>query len=241
MGEFSDWGGMGLPGDTDVGPAGAGGDPYGGMDDLGDLGSFVEALPTGALPGGADNQFTPFSPNGGFDFTDVLRGTGYRLPPQRSILAKQPLFGGGGMLYNTTPASPYGGDVPNLGTGPQVLTRSQADASSAGAIVRSVRQNTGLRVTARSIVNLIIRYGFPAAAALTKLDLPSLLALFMREKGVRHHRRGPGLYTIARKLRAADRLRHTVARVLGRARPGGHRRRAPRAPYHHFARRKKKR
>ncbi len=238
MGEFSDWGGMGLPGDTDVGVTGAGGDPYGGMDDMGDMGSFVESLPTGALPGGSENQFTPFSPNGGYDFTDVLRGTALRLPPMRSILAKQPLFGGGGMLYNTTPASPYGGDVPTLGTGPQVLTRSQADASSAGAIVRSVRQNTGLRVTARSIVGLIIRYGFPAAAALTKLDLPSLLALFMREKGVRHHRRGPGLYTIARKLRSADRLRASVGRILGRARPGGHRRRAP---YHHFRRRSRRR
>lgn len=235
MSEFSDWGGMGLPGpDTDTAPAGAGGDPYGGGDysGIGDI--DVEALPTGALPGGADGQLTPFSPNGGWDFTDVLKGG---VP---SILAKgRPLVGPNGYFYD-----PGGGELPNLGTYPPVRSRSQAvgtlDASSsAGDIVRWVRQNTGLRVTARSIVGLIVRYGFKAAAALTQLDFGSLLKLFMRQKGVTHHRRGPGLYTVARKLRAADRLRATAARILGRGMH--HARRQRRAPYHAFRRRSHRR
>src|SRR5439155_23028169 len=121
-----------------------------------------------------------------------------------------------------------------LGTVPTVKARGQnggSSAQTAGAIVRQVRDATGLRVTARAIVGLIVKYGFQAAAALTKLDGQSLLWLFMRAKGVRHHRRGPGLYTISRRLAAADRLRHTVARVLGR---GGYHRHRRRAPYHHF-------
>ena len=110
--------------------------------------------------------------------------------------------------------------------------------STSGDIVRWVRQNSGLRVTARSIVGLIVRYGFKAAAALTQLDPQYLLSLFMQQKGVVHHRRGPGLYTVARKLRAADRLRHTVARVLGRGGGGRHRRRGG---YHIMRRRRSRR
>lgn len=207
---MGDW----NPDGGDTADAGAGGDPYGGAD-WGDVGTFgMETMPTGMLPGGAENQFSPFSPSGGWDFTDVLKGS-------RSILAgAQPLLGPGGSIYDT------GGGLPNLGTSPAVRARGGLAASSNGGdIVRWVRQSTGLRVTARSIVNLIVRYGFPATAALTKLDFGSLLKLFMRQKGVTHHRRGPGLYTVARKLRAADRLRMTAARILGRAH--GQRRRAP--------------
>lgn len=229
MGEFTDWGGMGLDGsgggqlpDADVDTAGAGGDPFGGGDfggvDPG--GDFAESASQGALPGGADGQYSPFSPNGGVDVTD-LWGTS-----QASMLAKSFSLGPGGNIMKYDDGGSSGGAVVG-----------GARASTA-AIVRYVKQTTGLRVTARSIVGLIVRYGFPAAAALTKLQLPQLLALFMQQKGVRHHRRGPGLYTIGRKLRAADRLRQHVARVLGRG--GGHRRRRARGGFHTMRRRRRR-
>jgi len=207
----------------DTAPAGAGGDPYAGDDMawMSDSGGTqgAEALSTGVLPGGSDGQYSPFSPNQGFDATDAISHAAY--------------------AYTTPGGSGMGtGAMPNLGMMPMPAplrargaTVALSTASSAGDIVRYVRQNTGLRVTARSIVGLIVRYGFQAAAALTQLDFGSLLKLFMRQKGVTHHRRGPGLYTVARKLRAADRLRATAARILGRAH--GHRRRAPRR-HHHF-------
>jgi hypothetical protein len=215
----------------DTAPAGGGGDPYGGddMSWMSDSGGTegAEAASPGVLPGGSDGQWSPFSPNQGFDATDVMRNAAYAYSTP----------GGSGFGTGAQPA------LPNLGTMamPRPLAARGAmvalgAASSAGDIVRFVRQNTGLRVTARSIVGLIVRYGFQAAAALTQLDFGSLLKLFMRQKGVTHHRRGPGLYTVARKLRAADRLRATAARILGRSH--GHRRRAHRR-HHHFGRKRR--
>ncbi len=216
----------------DTAPAGAGGDPYAGddMSWMSDSGGTegAEAMSTGVLPGGSDGQYSPFSPNQGFDATDVVRNAAYAYS------------GPGGSGFGTG-AQP---GLPNLGTMamPRPLGRggnvALTTTSSAGDIVRYVRQNTGLRVTARSIVGLIVRYGFQAAAALTQLDFGSLLKLFMRQKGVTHHRRGPGLYTVARKLRAADRLRATAARILGRAHGRGRTRRAPRR-HHHFGRKRR--
>jgi hypothetical protein len=238
MGEsvpFTDFGGMGLPGgdtpDVDVGTGGGSGDPYGG----GDFGGFgegaLEAASQGALPGGADGQLTPFSPNGGVDATDIFKlgsfgraaGSMLQIGPRGSILS-----------YDSA-----GGGLPNLGTSPAVRARGETSASVAGAIVRQVRATTGLRVTAHSIVALIVRYGFEAAARLTGLAAQQLLTLFMAQKGVRHHRRGPGLYTIARKFRQHARLQATVSRILGR---GGHaQRRHRRAPFHTMRRRSRRR
>lgn len=227
-GFFGDVLGQDYGGDVDVATAGAGGDPYGG----GDWGGFddgAEAYATGMLPGGAENQFTPFSPGGGWDFTDVLKGAA----GGGAMLARG-LVGPNGYLYDTRSGG-GGGEIPNLGVGPMVRSRSQGGVpvaldttSSAGDIVRWVRQSTGLRVTARSIVSLIVRYGFNAAAALTQLDFGSLLKLFMRQKGVTHHRRGPGLYTLARQFRKYERLKHTVSKILGRACGPGRARGAPR-------------
>src|SRR6266849_1570089 len=133
------------------------------------------------------------------------------------------------------------GQGPNLGVSPMPRGSPgfpggvNTSSARAGGLVRYVRQQSGLRISARAIVALILKYGFAAAATLTKLGAADLLFLFMREKGVRHHRRGPGLYTVARKLRAAQRLQHTVARILGRGFRGGRHsyvrhRRAP--PFH---------
>lgn len=226
MGEYSDWSGPAdpselggnmsdwNPGSDDVAPAGSGGDPYGGGDwDMGGQ-DFTEASTTGVLPGGADGQYSPWSPNGGFDVSDAWR-----------LAAGSGILPGLAQHAGLTIGGPNG---INLGTSPQVLSRSQAGGAgvSASDIVRSVRQSTGLRVTAKSIVNLIVRYGFPAAARLTGLAAQQLLVLFMRQKGVVHRKRGPGLYTIARKLRQAERLQHTVSRILGRARHAAPARRA---------------
>jgi len=102
----------------------------------------------------------------------------------------------------------------------------------AGMIVHRIRVSTGLRVSWRSLVNLIMRYGFDPVVAMTGAAQEELLFLFMAAKGVRHHHRGPGLYTISKKLRRADRLRATARRILGpalhahaRARHAFHRRR----------------
>jgi hypothetical protein len=220
-GTMADWTGGG-----DTAPAGAGGDPYAGAPPDS---STPETFDTGTLPGGPDAQLTPFSPQGGFDFTNVLQGAGG-------------LFGRRASPWRASMSSSW--DIGSAATAPNLGTTAPAGAPESmltGDIVRWVRAATGLRVSAASIVGLIVRYGFQAAAALTKLDFPSLLQLFMQAKGVRHHRRGPGLYTIARKLRAADRLRDTCRRILGGGHTGYHRAaRARRAPYHHFRRKKKR-
>ena len=240
----------------DVATTGAGADPFGsggdggvatwgtgGAGDGSDISNYPEAASTGNLPGGTDSQLTPFSPGGGFDFTNVLGGAG--------ALQKAGLFGPNGSIYDT--------NRPNIGTGPYPQARPRGGFDSygpssprragaamtytgqyagqgVGELVRWVRQSSGLRVTAQSIVGLIVRYGFRAAAALTRLDMSGLLAIFMSKKGVRHHRRGPGLYTVSRKLRAADRLAATVSRIMSRARSC-----APRRSSNQFHARRKRR
>jgi hypothetical protein len=216
-GTMADWTGGG-----DAAPAGAGGDPYAGAPPDS---ATPETFDTGALPGGPDAQLGPWSPKGGMDFTDMLKGGaglfGRQAAPWSAGMSSQWQIGSAASRTQLGMTAPAG------------------SAMSTSDIVRFVRQSTGLRVTANSIVALIVRYGFQAAAALTRLDFASLLQLFMSKKGVRHHRRGPGLYTVARKLRAADRLRQTCARILGRG--GSHgAARARRAPYHHFRRKRRR-
>src|SRR5437899_3016663 len=55
----------------DTAPTGAGADPYG--TNLVPGGS-AEEWSTGMLPGGPDGQLSPWSPGGGFDFTNLFRG-----------------------------------------------------------------------------------------------------------------------------------------------------------------------
>lgn len=208
------------------GDVNAGGDPYGG--DGSDFPS--DAGTTGMLPGGADGQLTPFSPGGGFDFTNVLGGMaravggGARARPAAYLQYQGP--SAGGFQAGTGPG-------PNIGTfpmpPPQLAGRGgPSTAQRVGLVVRGIRAATGMRVSARSLVGLIVKYGFQAAANLTGAAPADLLTVFFAAKGVRHHRRGPGLYTIGRKLRAADRLRHRAAKILGRGmRLGGAGRKGP--------------
>jgi len=242
---MGEWGDYGAPEadpanyGIDTAPTGAGADPFGGTDDPYGTGDpYNSALPggtaeewsTGMLPGGADGQLSPYSPGGGWDATNIFSRPAAWLGAGRGFAGmgtgSMPVGGAGGLMVPMRRA--YGG-------GAAVTLGAQ---STSGDIVRWVRQNSGLRVTARSIVGLIIRYGFKAAAALTQLDPSYLLSLFMQQKGVVHHRRGPGLYTLARKFRKYESLKRTVARVLGRG-GGGHRHR--RGGFHHMRRRSRRR
>jgi len=237
-----DMGGSNLgPLDSDVAPAGAGGDPYGTGDPYAP--ADLEAGSTGRLPGGQDAQLGPWSPDQGFDFSNLFKPAAWVGAGRGSGSG---FIGAGTGGFPLLP--PGGGGAASDGLDFLPMRRARASrcpvgaldaSSSTGEIVRWVRENTGLRVTAASIVGLIVRYGFRAAAALTQLDLRSLLALFMQKKGVRHHHRGPGLYTVARKLRSADRLRATAARILGRG-YAYHRHARHRAPYHTFHRRRRR-
>jgi hypothetical protein len=198
----------------DTAPAGAGGDPFAGASP--DT-TTPETADLGLMPGGGDNQFSPFSPGGGFDFTNALQ-----LGAGASRLASSFNMGGPrGLTWQGGPDAAPQPTGPNLGV--------MSNAQQVGAIVKYIRGSTGLRVSAKSIVGLIVRYGFQAAAAMFRVDVGSLLPVFMRAKAVRHHRRGPGLYTIAKKLRRADRLRATVRHLLGPAVSGHHHHAAPRA------------
>jgi hypothetical protein len=206
----------------DVAPAGAGGDPFA---DAPPDAATPETFDTGIQPGG-DSQLGPFSPNQGWDFSDALKGTAALLYGNRTTSLSQrragPSFsvgGPSGLAWSSAPMLPT--------TIPMVDRQGMSSAMMAGSLVRQVRQSTGLRVSAHGLVDLIVRYGFDAAAKLTGLAAQQLLFLFMREKGVKHHRRGPGLYTIARTLRRADSLRARVARILRGVHAGGYRRRAP--------------
>ena len=222
MSEWSDWGGQGLPG-GDTTDVGSGADPY----------TYTSGEGyTEGYTGDSSDPYADTDPTGGV-LSGGMIGTGDSMLPGLVRNAGMTVLGrpGGYALFQDS-------NLPNLGTSPGVRLRSQgtSSAATAGAIVRSVRDSTGLRVSARGIVSLITRYGFPAAARLTGLALDALQYLWMRQKGVTHHRRGPGLYTIAKRLRAADRLRATVSRVLG-----GHRHRARRRapPFHHMRKRKR--
>src|SRR6266852_5505875 len=102
--EFTDWGqeGVGSWG-SDIAPAGAGGDPFAGAPP--DAGSS-ELIDLGLPPGGADGQLTPWSPGGGFDYTNALNPAGPAGDQSylaawlgglfRGAAAVQPFFGRGG-------------------------------------------------------------------------------------------------------------------------------------------------
>lgn len=242
MGEWSDF-------DGDVPPAGGGGDPF--SDAQTEDFDTSEAASVGALPGGADGQLTPFSPNGGFDYTDVLQG-GFQAvgfldnARAKSRSAFDWLTSGGGPLPRALSGRVEGlrnflskpvptTDGPGLIPGEQ-LTQRGANSQKAQLILRAIRMATGMRVTQRHVVNLIIRYGFPAVVGMTQAPQEALLFLFMREKGTVHHHRGPGIYTIAKKMRRHAALMHSVQRILGR---GVHRRHRTHKRYNFHKRRKR--
>jgi len=215
---MGDFGSAGADPGTDLAaPIGAGGDPYGG-----DGSDYPQdAASTGVLPGGGDGQYSPFSPNGGFDFTDVLKLGGAGAAVQPAWWAGGGATGRGSYFGGGSGTMPGIANAPNLGIMPMPPPGGPGQcqpttAQRVGMIVRSIRQSTGLRVSAKSLVSLLMRYGFPATAQLTGAQPSDLLFVFFAAKGVRHHRRGPGLYTIGRKLRAADRLRKRAAKILGR-------------------------
>src|SRR5437899_5500649 len=224
----------------DTATTGAGADPYG--TNLVPGGS-AEEWSTGMRPGGPDGQLSPWSPGGGFDFTNLLRG----IPGWMSGFGSRgPMANPGALAVGGDPSVPYGGPdayggVPDVYTGGSPTFnemgrgRGMSARANVGSILRGIRQSTGLRVTARSITNLIVRYGFKATAALTGADNVSLLSIFMQQKGTTHHRRGPGIYTPARNFRRCESLKRTCARVLGR---GGHHRRRARHPFYRRRRRK---
>ncbi len=230
-----DWGTEGVgaqfdPG-SEVATIGAGGDPY---SDAPPDTSSPETADTGILPGGPDAQLGPWSPQGGFDFTNVVAGTSALLRGAGTAQVRPVWWAGGGARQGGSFFGGGSGRMPSIAGGPGSAVNPRgpnlgvmSSAQQAGMITRSIRDATGLRVSAKSIVGLIVRYGFGGAQALTGAQPSDLLFLFMREKGVRHHRRGPGLYTIAKKLRAADRLRHTVRRMLGKFVGYHHHQRAP--------------
>jgi hypothetical protein len=251
MGESVDFGAawdQGYDPSLDVTPAGAGADPFA---DAPPDAATPEVFDTGIQPGG-DSQLSPFSPNQGWDFTDALRGTQALLYGNRSTSLTQRRAGpawsigpGGSIMQYTSgsaqrlPFLPTSMDMFDPNATPLDPNRQMSSAMMAGAIIRRLRAATGLRVSAHGLVQLIVRYGFPAVVKLTGLAMQELLFLFMREKGVKHHRRGPGLYTIARTLRRADGLRARVARILRGVHAGGYRHH--RAPYRAMRRRKGRR
>jgi len=205
-------GGWTDTGQDDVyGDVNAGGDPFGG--DGSDFPS--DAASTGMLPGGADGQLTPFSPGGGFDFTNLLGGLAGGGARARQIGTQ--VTGPFGFNYNSGPGVNAVPMLPPGRPGAPGQPGTMTTAQKVGLVVRGIRAATGMRVSGRSLVGLIVKYGFQAAAKLTGAAMGDLLTVFFAAKGVRHHRRGPGLYTIGRKLRAADRLRHRAQKILGRS------------------------
>src|SRR5260370_33959876 len=94
----------------DTAPAGAGGDPF--ADAPPDY-SSPETADTGMLPGGTDAQLSPFSPGGGFDFTDALRGAGALLAPQGR---RQGWWAGGGATRRGSFFGGGSGRMPGIDT-----------------------------------------------------------------------------------------------------------------------------
>jgi len=234
----------------DTAPTGAGGDPYG--DNSVPAGS-AEEWSTGMLPGGVDGQYSPYSPGGGFDYTNLFRGLPSWMMARSAQAGRLP--NAGALAVAGNPMVPYGGPdayggVPDMYTGGSSSFdemglhyprgcgpgRGTSARGVVGALVQKIKCATGLRVTARSITNLIVRYGFKATAAMTGAEPAALLAIFMQQKGTTHHRRGPGLYTLARRFRKYESLKRTVARVLGRGH--GHVRRRHN-PFRHRRHRRK--
>src|SRR5437868_15510809 len=101
MGEWSDYPSEmgGTLGDwnpnADTAPAGAGGDPYAADGSYPDP-DTSEAASMGTMPGGTDSQLSPFSPQGGTDFTDFLGG-GLRSAAYGAVTGRG-IFGGGDSL-----------------------------------------------------------------------------------------------------------------------------------------------
>lgn len=105
------------------------------------------------------------------------------------------------------------GDLPQTGPGYRVLG---AGTSRTSMILRQVAQNVGMRIRLRTIVFMIARLGWMAAARATGLTAKDLLYLFIKKKTQRKGRLGPHLRTIERRCRQADRYRHRVSKLAGR-------------------------
>ncbi|HLQ23037.1 MAG TPA: hypothetical protein VK132_07515 [Gemmatimonadales bacterium] len=143
-------------------------------------------------------------------------------------------------------------NAPNLGTSPPTYALPGAAAAARGgamsrygAIMRRVAQTTGMRVRLATVLFLIAKIGWAAAAAATGLGAQDLLWLFVRSKTRRRGARGPHLHTIVKRCRQAARYRAMLSRTAqqcGYGHGGGrrHHRRAPpyRALGHHRRRRK---
>jgi len=126
---------------------------------------------------------------------------------------------------------------PNLGIFPPSNQLPGAAAAARGgamsrygAIMRHVAQVTGMRVRLATVLFLIAKIGWAAAAAATGLGAQDLLWLFIRSKTRRRGSRGPHLHTIVKRCRQAARYRAMLSRTAqqcGYGHGGHHRRRAP--------------
>jgi hypothetical protein len=251
MGEWSDYG---VPGQDFPGSATSGyDDPNYGADDMGsdfgydpgNAGAYTDQGgltfdDTGQAYGpdiadpGADWAMDAFAGSGGAMNTgtgwgELTRGVG-RLASDWSVGGRNGIVyrGGGG---NVATGGDVGGadvDFGDLPGGPPYRVMG-AGTSRTAMILRAVAQNVGMRIRLRTIVFMIARLGWQAAARATGLGARDLLYLFLKKKTSRRGRLGPHLRTIEKRCRQADRYRHRVSKLAGRIHAhrahggGGHR------------------
>lgn len=237
MGEWSDYG---VPGEDFPGASATSGydDPNYGIDELGlpsgeefafdpgNAGAYTDEGgltfdDTGAAYGpdindpGANWSLDDFAGPGGAMNTGTSWG---ELASGTSKLAGYFSAGGPKGVRMGTGADVGGADVDfgDLPGGPPPYRVMSAGTSRTALILRQVAQNVGMRIRLRTIVFMIARLGWMAAARATGLTAKDLLYLFIKKKTQRKGRLGPHLRTIERRCRQADRYRHRVSKLAGR-------------------------
>jgi hypothetical protein len=150
------------------------------------------------------------------------------------------------LIPKLTPAifNQYNGQLPNLGTTPDVSGSKLPASGGAGAggsrmraIMAAVRARVGRSVSPRAILQVIGKLGWTAAAQATGLGLADLQYIVMRQTAKRfRRRRGPHLYTVAKRIRQGHHYEKMLAKLASKVHVRRHHSSAP-APFRRRRRR----
>jgi len=122
----------------------------------------------------------------------------------------------------------------NLGVGPRVIPRSQANGVRGGDVLALASANAGFRITRKTLFYMIKKFGIPAVMQLTRLTAELLLAMWMKRP--KRGSRGPHLRTVVKRVRQGRRYEAMLRKYgvqAGRG-GGGHR------PKYAFQKRRRK-
>jgi hypothetical protein len=203
-----------------------------------DLGSVIGGVVQGGIGSIASGDFGPLILGAAGGLTNAFLGMGrsttpqaiapppmtpVQLPPQNQYQQPyQPLFGAGGILYNTSP-------TPATPALPGAMPASYAIAAKRKQLMQQASASVGYRLSFRKLYWLLTHAPIEWVAKATGLDASSLLFLLMSRP--KRGKRGHFLRTVIKRIRSGRRYEGMLAKygrhVARRAPPRGARRGPP--------------